>query len=273
MKKYSTHTHSTNSRDGKSTVDEMCQAAIAAGFSGISVTDHCDISMFEERRVLERIAASTGDAAQAREKYADKLFVGVGVEFSDPQYRPERWHEIIDLADYDIVVGSSHVPFYCDCGSFVRFNWETVDDDYLDRFIHGYFKSISDIAQNYPIDVLAHIYRPLRYMNLRYGRGVRLEDYTDEIEKVLEILVKRDIALEVNMVDLNGEDHTTFGMCDIAKMFRSLGGKYVTIGTDAHKVETIDSNFDLGAETLRKAGFENYYYYRKHTPVAVSLYE
>lgn len=273
MKKYSTHMHSTNSHDGRSTVDEMCRAAIAAGFSGVSVTDHCDISKFEKRCVLENIAASAKDAEQAREKYADRLFVGVGVEFSDPQYRPERWREIIDLADYDIVVGSSHAPFYCDCGSFVRFKWDEVDDEYLRRFMHGYFKSISDIAQNYPIDVLAHIYRPLRYLNLSYGRGVRLEDYTDELEKVLEILVRRDIALEVNMVDLNGEDGAALGMCGIAKMFRSLGGKYVTIGTDAHKAENIDSNFELGAETLRRAGFESYCYYRKHTPIAVSLFE
>ena len=41
MKLCDMHTHSDNSFDAKSTVDELCQAALDKGLYAIGVTDHC----------------------------------------------------------------------------------------------------------------------------------------------------------------------------------------------------------------------------------------
>ena len=35
--------HTINSFDGNYTLNEMCEAAVAAGLSEIAVTEHCDI--------------------------------------------------------------------------------------------------------------------------------------------------------------------------------------------------------------------------------------
>ena len=42
MKLCDMHTHSDNSFDAKSTVDELCQAALDKGLYAIAVTDHCE---------------------------------------------------------------------------------------------------------------------------------------------------------------------------------------------------------------------------------------
>lgn len=36
------HTHSNNSFDAESTVEEMCKSALNKGFYAIAITDHCE---------------------------------------------------------------------------------------------------------------------------------------------------------------------------------------------------------------------------------------
>lgn len=271
MLKYNTHLHSNNSHDGKYSVDDMCHASIEAGFSGIAVTDHCELRVFEKYRVFERITGSIRDAAAAREKFAGKLEVAVGVEFSDPQYEQENNKKMLSLTDYDIVVGSLHAPKRCGIPTFVHYPWDKENMQFIDSFMHGYFAEILDLVTNYRIDVLAHLPRPLRYLNHIYNFDIRLEPESSEIDMVLRRMADLGVALEVNLIDLETEYGRTMKMSDIAARYRELGGVYVTIGNDAHIVEKIDSNFESGAVALRDAGFDNYYYYKERKPIPVSL--
>ena len=52
---------------------------------------------------------------------------------------------------------------------------------------------------------------------------------------------------------------------------RKLGGRLVTIGTDAHVTKNIASGFNEAKAMLKKIGFEKYHYYKNRNPVEVAL--
>ena len=79
MKLCDMHTHSDNSFDAKSTVDELCQAALDKGLYAIAVTDHCEAEYIclgencEFGSFDRQIPQSVRDIDSAKEKYRDRL--------------------------------------------------------------------------------------------------------------------------------------------------------------------------------------------------------
>ena len=57
----------------------------------------------------------------------------------------------------------------------------------------------------------------------------------------------------------------------IVKKYFGLGGRLVTIGTDAHGTENIAVGFNEAKIMLKEIGFENYHYYKNRKPVSVKL--
>ena len=83
MIKYDFHMHSTNSLDGRQSIDEACMSAIEKGLSGIAITDHADINFFEKDKTIDRFTNLISEISDAKKKYGDKLeiFTGIKVVF------------------------------------------------------------------------------------------------------------------------------------------------------------------------------------------------
>ena len=52
---------------------------------------------------------------------------------------------------------------------------------------------------------------------------------------------------------------------------KRLGGRLVTLGSDAHSHENIGRGFDKFSATLKDCGFTHYHYYKNRQPQAVAL--
>ena len=55
-------------------------------------------------------------------------------------------------------------------------------------------------------------------------------------------------------------------LSDIIKRFKELGGKYVTIGSDAHRWGDVGSGIEDGMRVLLKCGFTHFTVYEKRKP-------
>ena len=95
MKICDLHTHSNNSFDAKSSVDDICRAAIERGLYAVAITDHCEAPFIRfgddcEFGCFDRlIPQSIADTAAAREKYAGQLRVIRGLELGEPLDEPD----------------------------------------------------------------------------------------------------------------------------------------------------------------------------------------
>jgi histidinol-phosphatase (PHP family) len=102
------------------------------------------------------------------------------------------------------------------------------------------------IEQCQRFEVLAHIDYPVRY----WPHGAPPydpHDYEEEYRHVLDLLVERDLVLEVNTrVPLHFE---------ILSWWREAGGARLSFASDAHEPSAVAHGFGAAAEMAEAAGF------------------
>lgn len=269
---FNSHTHTNHSRDCDVPMDEMCRAAIDAGFSGISITDHMNADDCISANSYATVLASVNEAREMNEKYKSQLMVTAGIETSDVLRKPDYVARLFKVLKPDSVIVSVHNVFMNNMPrnlSHTDFGKLTDDETYA--IIKTYFSELVQVADKADYDILAHLTLPLRYTNGKYGKKLTLDAFSKDIEKILTSVIKKGKALEVNTSDF---DHQ---LCDfmpgkeILCKYYGLGGRLITIGTDAHKAENIAVGFNEAKAMLKEIGFESYHYYKNRKPVEIKL--
>ena len=110
---------------------------------------------------------------------------------------------------------------------------------------------------------------------VRYGpnrnRKFTYKDYADVIDPILEVLIRKDKALEVNTGGFKyGLGHPNPHE-DIIRRYKELGGKLITVGSDAHAPEHVGFEFARTAEILKSCGFREYAVFEKKKPVLLPV--
>lgn len=271
---YDSHVHSCHSSDSQQPFWQICQAALKKGLRGIAITDHADLWFLKEAHTFEEIAGSIADAKAAAAYYGDELRVFCGVELAEFQDDPKDGEKILGLTDYDVVLGSVHS---------VRFEeWDTVyyskicfdeaaaPESKIMEFLEAYFKKLLHMAEKEDFDVLTHLTCPLRYINGRYHRNIRVQPYGDLIREILDSLIRRRKSLEVNTSGI----HSFYGELlpgrEILEQYYAMGGRMITLGSDAHTADRLGNAFPETASLLKGIGFPGYYYYDQRKPCWVS---
>lgn len=270
MKLYDCHLHTMASHDSKQTPQGACEAAIAADLAGIAFTDHADPFFFDREKTLVNIKRSVEWAKEADEKYAGKIRVFHGIEMGEPMICPEKTKMLFELANYDVVLGSVHTVYIEDIDdsySRINFDAEHADDAKIHRFLDKYFSQMLDMAERGDFDILTHLSCPLRYLNGKYGRGITLESHADVIDSILNRIIERSIALEVNTSGIDAAYGDYMPMCSVVERYYRLGGRMVTLGSDAHSSDRVGHGLPAAADMLRDIGFEGIYHYENRKPI------
>lgn len=270
MKIFNSHVHSNNSKDCKATMEEICHAALDKGICGIAITDHCEISSFISEDAYRRTKASALQTAKIKNECSGKLFVGVGCEIGDGRLNPMYTGRILDLAEFDVVLASVHVTHYQGkIYHLSRVDFSKLLPEAIEEYVTHYFDDVLETVCKSDFDVLAHLTLPIRYIKAECGMNVEMADYDAQIDSILKALIERDKALEVNTSEIN-----RIGLMPgkgILSRYRELGGKKVTIGSDAHSTAALTMGVEIAINCLRECGFTNYGYYckRKYVPVEI----
>ena len=268
------HTHSINS-DGKCNIDELCISSIQKSLDGIMITDHADMNFYNERNTFERIKNSIKETQEAKGKYKGKLKVLKGIELGEYTVSPEKAEEVLSLNCFDAILCSVHyVP---KAGWFraynrIDFQKNMLSDDEINEYIDYYFDLLSETVDAFDFDILAHIHCPVRYITGKWGRESNIMLFEDKISEILEKITKRNIALELNTVYL--KDHKgnyNFSLDKILCLYKELGGKMVTLGSDAHNKDDVGRNFDEAISLLKMCGFNSCYYFEKRKPKEILI--
>ncbi len=272
LKIYDMHTHTNNSHDSKADIITQTKAQITAGASGFAVTDHCDVQFYERDHVYERIQNSVKDALSAKEQFAGQIEILTGVEIGEGIWDEVRAEQMSCAFDYDVVLSSVHAvryPGLTDPFSIIDFS--KLSRETLEAYVDQYYTDMIEMTGKLDFDILPHITCPLRYINRKFGREIDfLTPYRGKIETVLNCIIERGIALEVN---------TAYAACaeeflpsyDIVSIYKDLGGRLVTIGSDAHSPEKAARLVYEAADMLKTCGFDGYYYYKNRKPIFVSF--
>ena len=265
------HTHSQISFDSEAPLRDMAEAAIAAGLHELCVTDHCDL--LDADGNLDEHFDWMGAKAQYREvlpHVAGRLTLRLGIELGSIVYRPDIARRILTEGgeDVDFVLGSVHNWIG------VRNNRDLYYTDYTNNpalcreAMANALDSSLRMVREYGdcFDSLAHIIYPPRYMR-RDGQELSLTLYEEEIRQIFAKIAATDHALEVNTwrgVDVSGWQF-------LLRWYRECGGKYVTLGSDAHAPGDVAKGIREVIPLLQAAGFDRVTTYEKRQPTLHKL--
>ncbi len=264
------HTHTCYSHDGKGTISELCDAALKSGISGFAVTDHCDCEYAEDEIMLNNISASFFSAEESKKIYGTKLTVLSGIEIGEAIINKDFAKQIINLHKWDVILGSVHavrmkgyeMPF-----SVIDFSSKA--NDFINKYVECYFYDLLETAETCDFDILSHLTVIFRYVIYKYKRQQDIKKYYPMIEKILKAVIKRDKTLEINTSGF--ADGYIMPDPDILKMYSSLGGKRISLGSDSHSPDKLTNGLFETAEFLKKEGFDYLTYYKNRSPIEYKI--
>lgn len=262
------HTHTDNSFDGNHSTMFLCETAYMKGLRAVAFTDHIEIDGFLKGHFDRTALQSFFEIAKARSAFSGKLLVCLGAEIGQAVYDKQIADKLIGTMKYDFILGSIHnLP---DKEDFYYMNFDDESVDYMD-LLSQYFEWVLKLAQWGNFDSLAHLTYPLRYIVGNYGKPVDMSRFNEIIDEILITLVRNEKALEINTSGLRKPIGETSPTEDIVKRFRQLGGKYITVGSDAHYAEHLGAGIEEGYNMALRSGFDKIAVYQDRMPTLIPI--
>ena len=270
------HTHTHHSPDAGNTVAERVEAANKAGLRYMAVTDHVEINRYYPAAYYHAVETDEyfydgrgvfeGSVQETLEEAARcaPLVLLTGAEIGQIPQDIEKSALIYNDPRTDIILGSVHeLPGRPD---FYFLDYAKED---IPALVTAYFEEVLRLAQTDCYDVLAHLTYGLRYLPNR--RAYDITPHLELIDEVLKTVIRKGKAIELNGSGLRKPQPYIDPDLILVKRYRDLGGKYLTISTDAHDTQFVTFGIDLLEDMARTAGFSKLTVFQKHEPFFVTL--
>ena len=235
---FDSHMHTKYSADSEMSPYDAIRRAEELG-SGIVFTEHFDYALpgsidftfdpdayFDEYRALrsERVRLGVEVGLRKSARLANDAF--------------------IKRAPFDLVIGSIHLADDLD----IYYSEYYVGKDKREAY-RRYFDAMIAESAVADYDILGHIDYICRAAPYD-DPEIDYASFRDQIDRVLKIVVDREKVLELNTRRLNSR-RALKELVPIYSRYRELGGRYISIGSDAHKVEAVGNYFDAAIDFAR----------------------
>ncbi|MDP4120236.1 MAG: histidinol-phosphatase HisJ family protein [Bacillota bacterium] len=267
------HVHSNCSFDGKNTVSELCKEAVKKQLNAVTITDHLEVPLLDKPNgemgdFRSLIPLSVKKINQAKEQYKGILDVFCGVEIGEPCHDIKKAQEALAFSDFDYVLASVH-----NLRGKSDFFWLEYSADNVNDYLNLYFDEILETVNWGKFNSLAHLTYPLRYIVLKTEINVDLSLFSKKIDEIFKIMIEKELALEINTSGLRQKIGKTLPDTEIIQRFRELGGKYITLGSDAHNCKDLAFGLIQGLKEAQTAGFTEYTVFKQRKPNLFSINE
>ncbi len=274
------HTHTNISPDSDADIAGMCQKARELGLSAYAVTDHIELCRYYPQayykarprneedffNYADRWERSMQQNVQTKAALGDHLNFISGIELGEPDADFPLAESLYKDKRLDFVIASLHelpgrLDFY-----FLDYAQENPD-----ALLEQYFAELLKIARHSCYDVLGHITYPLRYMAGDGGVSVDMTKYTDCIAEIFKAVIAAGKGIELNTSGYRQTYGKPFPDEALLRLYKSLGGKILTLGSDAHCPEDVGGGIAQGMTLAAACGFEGVCYFRAHEPHFIKL--
>lgn len=264
------HLHTDDSPDADIPAKELVIRGLNINLSGVGFVAHVDLDPedccyggFEESIYNRSIDI-------ARREAGDKILVLKGIEVGEPHIYEEQVKNIVDYSNYDFITGALHSlsGIGMVLGSEVY-----ADEDYLE-IVEQYYLETLQMVEEADMDILAHMglfRRGLALAGLEYDFN-ELELWPDTIRHILEVIIERDIALELNSSGLRRKENITYPTPEILVLYKELGGQLITVGSDTHREPFIFYGLSDGRKLLIEKGFREANFFINREPRKYPLF-
>lgn len=262
------HMHTELSPD--SAVPLLVYAAEAAerGIEEIAITDHLDFNpqapafgsadFATRERIVRDVAAA----------WADRVAIRFGVEITYERAYEDEIRAHLARHRYDYVIGSVHAMRYSPytaarAASFVA--GKTIAE-----VVEPYFDEVESAIRSGLFDTIGHLDYVKKYL-VPWFPPEAFAAAPELYERLLRPLAGSGIALEVNTSGLRQPPRETYPAPWAVARYRELGGRLITVGSDAHAPTQFAFALERACRVLAEAGFEQLAFRRGGKRVAIDL--
>ena len=283
------HLHCEFSDDSRETMDKQIERAIELKLDEICFTDHVDYGIkkdWDEGDIVWRGGDGVGTSVtdmdpcanvnypeyfskidRMRETYKGKIVIKKGLEFGIQTVTLDKFENL--YAKYrdqlDFVLLSMHqvdnLEFWTQ-----DFQRNRTQKEYNEK----YYQEIYDVMKAFKnYSVLAHLDLLVRYDPAgRYP----FENVKDMVAEILKLAIKDGKGIELNTSSWHYGLDDIQPSRDIWRLYKDLGGKILTIGSDAHNTKFLADHLEDGMAILRdELGFTEFCTFDHMTPVFHAL--
>jgi histidinol-phosphatase (PHP family) len=263
------HLHTVFSPDANAMLEAYCVLAVERGIAELAITDHVDFDPSMPAYGFASFADRERDVREATARWADRgLAIRFGVEVTYERRHEDEIRGWLRRHPHDYVIGSVHVsadsPYKA--SNVVPF----VTGRSLAAIVAPYFDEVIGAARSGLFDTIGHLDFVKRYL-VPHVLPAQLAAAPELYEPVLNALVESGTSLEVNVSGLRQLPRETYPAGPIVARYRDLGGRHVTIGSDAHRSEWFSYGLGEAYRLVSAAGYGALAFRRGGDRVAVSL--
>lgn len=254
---YHSHSHYC---DGKGSLEEQVQGAIAQGLRAFGFSSHCPVP-FENQWSMKaaRLDDYLREAAALKEKYKGQieLYIGLEVDFLPQQLGPR------DFSMLDYCVGSVHYvelnqfgqPWEID-GSSVEFLacLDTLYDGNIKVALEKYYDIIQQMVETDTPPIVGHLDKIKMHNEARPLFDELEEWYVALVEQTLQAIKKVGCIVEINTRGNYKRGLELYPSPWIIARMNQLQIP-ICINSDSHRPEEITASFPLAFEAARAAGY------------------
>ena len=266
------HMHTHNSGDSDAPMEDMIKSAIDKGLKEICFTEHQDEDYptcydLPEFPFILDVDSYRDEFLHYKELYADMIKMHFGVEVGMQTQVVKENLEFVKKGGFDFVIASIHLVDKKDPYSPSFWGGDTPENIYKRTFE----QTLENIKLFTDFDVLGHLDYVSRYAP-KGDNTYSYERFADQIDEILLYLIKNDKGLDFNS-KLLGNDISLLPnpVPEALKRYKELGGRIITIGSDAHTPEKVACGFEKMCEIAKSCGFDEYFTYEKRIPTPHAL--
>lgn len=248
---YDTHMHCDYSCDSEMKLEDALAAATEQGV-GLTVTEHWDYDYptnpdaftFDIDEYFARFMPLRSDKAL------------IGIEIGMQTHTAEADKKIAQSHAFDYVLASIHCIGRRDLYEPTCYEGRT-RQQIVEEFLH---ESITCLEQERDFDAFAHIDYICRYWPYPGAeRELRLSDAPELFDRLLTLLIEKNKPIEINTRRLD-DAAAVAGLLSLYKRYHELGGRFCTLGSDAHYKEHVGRRLQETLELAKECGLTPVYF-------------
>ena len=246
---FDTHIHSTFSCDSKMRIEAVVKALRDNTIGGI-ITEHMDIAY--PTNPLAFLFDVPEYFATFGSWRTDKLLLGIEIGMQPVCHEENR--QIARGYAFDQIIGSIHVVDNADIYDAAFYEGREKQVSY-GAYLNGMLQAIREYDD---FDTLGHIDYICRYATYD-DPELYYEDDSALWDEIFQTLIEKGKAIEINTRRLDSPSACR-ALTKLYKRFKTLGGHFATIGSDAHRETEVGRRLSVARDIAEAAGLTPVYF-------------
>ncbi len=274
------HIHTAFSNDSEYPMEQVVLDAMDLGLTEICITDHVDYGIKRDHDDPRGICYCPGgpgepemmsmtnieypryaaEITRLQQRYGDRISIKMGAEFGVQTHTIPQYQSLFSRYPFDFIILSVH-----QVGDQEFWTQEYQQGRSQREYNMGYYEELLALTQQYQTySVLGHLDLIARY---DLAGHFPFSERKAVLTEILKNVIRNGKGIEVNTSCYRYGLSDLTPACQILELYRDLGGRILTIGSDSHRKGHLGSHIAQTQQKLKTMGFRELCTYTQMEPV------